>query len=180
MCGAFQMRSAGLLACWQRSVMMTSALSAVQCMPDCLRCWPITTLHPASTTPDPTDRPHWRNYLQRMRGVVLEVAQGRVELVFLDALEGVGAGGVADAVDVAVAGVLEAGGEPVVLAVQRRCGPPSTTSTKWPGTRPAGATGRQVLRPEEVVAEADPAASTVATNRAVASPTASGESSWTK
>ena len=49
--------------------------------------------------------------------VVLEVAQGRVQLVFLDAVEGVGAGGGADAVDVAVVEVLQAGGEPVVFAV---------------------------------------------------------------
>ena len=47
--------------------------------------------------------------------VVLEVAQGALELVFLDAFEGVGAGGPAEAIDVPVVEVLEPGGEPFVL-----------------------------------------------------------------
>src|ERR1017187_8597619 len=131
------MRSAGLLACWQRSVMMTSALSAVQCMAGLLEV--LADNHFASCFDDAgSDGQAALAELLAAHagGVVLEVAQGRVELVFLDALGGVGAGGVADAVDVAVAGVLEAGGEPVVLAVQRRGGPPCTTSTKW--ARPRG------------------------------------------
>jgi hypothetical protein len=49
-------------------------------------------------------------------GVVLEVAQGGVQLVFLDAFQGKDAGGLADAVDVAVVEVFEAGSEPLVLA----------------------------------------------------------------
>ena len=52
-------------------------------------------------------------------GVVPEVAQGGAELVFFDALEGVGAGGPADAVDVSVIEVPDAGSEPFVLAVQQ-------------------------------------------------------------
>jgi len=43
---------------------------------------------------------------------VLEVAERCVELVFLDAFEGAGAGGLADAVDIAVVQVAEPGGEP--------------------------------------------------------------------
>ncbi len=50
-------------------------------------------------------------------GVVLEVAERGADLVFLDAREGVFAGGGHDAVDVAVVEVFEAGGEPFVLAV---------------------------------------------------------------
>ena len=50
-------------------------------------------------------------------GVVLEVAEGRVELVFLGAHQGVDAGCGADAVDVAVVQVVQAGGEPVLALV---------------------------------------------------------------
>src|ERR1017187_9554845 len=49
--------------------------------------------------------------------VVLEVAESRVQRGFLHADEGIFPGGVADAVDVAVVEVLEAGGEPVVFLV---------------------------------------------------------------
>ena len=51
--------------------------------------------------------------------VVLEVAQRLVQPRFLDADEGVGAGGGADAVDVAVVQVLQAGGEPLLCAGRR-------------------------------------------------------------
>ena len=51
--------------------------------------------------------------------VGLEVVQGLVQLVFLDALQRVLAGGGDDAVDVAVAGVFQAGGEPFVLVVEQ-------------------------------------------------------------
>jgi hypothetical protein len=51
------------------------------------------------------------------RGVVLEVAQGLVQVVFLAANEGVRAGGGADAVDVAVVQVGHAGGGPVLFLV---------------------------------------------------------------
>src|SRR6516165_2975929 len=53
----------GLLASRQRRAMMASAPSVVQCMPDCLRRWPMTDLQSASTTPEPVNRPHWRNHL---------------------------------------------------------------------------------------------------------------------
>ena len=49
--------------------------------------------------------------------VVEEVAEFPLGLVFLDAFEGVLADGGLDAVDVAVVEVLQAGGEPLVLAV---------------------------------------------------------------
>ncbi|MGO9726836.1 MAG: hypothetical protein ACLPN6_16045 [Streptosporangiaceae bacterium] len=49
--------------------------------------------------------------------VVLEVAQGRIQLVFRDALEREDAGGLADPVDIAVVQVLQAGGEPFVFLV---------------------------------------------------------------
>ena len=52
-------------------------------------------------------------------GVVLEVAERGVELVFLDAFEGEEAGGLADAVDVAVIQVFHPCGEPFVRAVQQ-------------------------------------------------------------
>jgi len=52
-------------------------------------------------------------------GVVLEVAQGGVQLVLLDSGERELAGGRHDAVDVAVVEVLQPGGEPLVLAVQQ-------------------------------------------------------------
>jgi hypothetical protein len=45
-------------------------------------------------------------------GVVLEVAQGGVQLVFLDPFEREDAGLPADGVDVAVVQVLQAGGQP--------------------------------------------------------------------
>jgi Putative restriction endonuclease len=52
-----------------------------------------------------------------MRGrVVLEVPQRGVQLVLLDTGEGVGAGGGADAVDVAVVQVLEVGGVGVSIS----------------------------------------------------------------
>ena len=50
-----------LLAWAQRKVMIESAPLTVQCMPACLRRWPMTDLQPASTTPEPTNRPHRRN-----------------------------------------------------------------------------------------------------------------------
>jgi hypothetical protein len=40
---------------------MESAPLTVQCMPACLSLWPMTDLQPVSTTPKPTNRPHWRN-----------------------------------------------------------------------------------------------------------------------
>ena len=42
----FQIWSSGLLACWQRSVVIALAPATVQCMPDCLRRWPTTALQP--------------------------------------------------------------------------------------------------------------------------------------
>jgi hypothetical protein len=50
-------------------------------------------------------------------GVVLEVAQGGADLVFLHAFEGVLAGGPDDAVDVAVVEVFQPGGDPFFLPV---------------------------------------------------------------
>lgn len=41
----------------QRRAMILFAPRTVQCMPDCLRRWPITVRQPASTTPEPTNRP---------------------------------------------------------------------------------------------------------------------------
>src|SRR6266704_5712535 len=61
--GAYQIRSSGRLACWQRSVAMASAPTTVQRMPDSLRRCPMTALHPASTAPEPTNRPRERNQL---------------------------------------------------------------------------------------------------------------------
>ena len=61
MCGVLQMASQVLLASRQRRAMMASAPLTVQCMPDCLSLWPMTVLQLASTTPEPTKRPHWRN-----------------------------------------------------------------------------------------------------------------------
>jgi hypothetical protein len=52
-------------------------------------------------------------------GVVLEVAQGGVQLVFLHAFQGKDAGGGGDAVDVAVAEVRQAGGEPFFFPGRR-------------------------------------------------------------
>jgi hypothetical protein len=45
----------------------------------------------------------------RAGGVALEVAQGRVQLGLLDPFEGIDAGGAADALDVAVVEVVQAG-----------------------------------------------------------------------
>src|SRR5579864_5552467 len=64
----FQIWSSGLLACWQRSVVMAVAPATVQCMPDSLRRWPMTALQPDSTAPEPTNRPRERNHLWRIRG----------------------------------------------------------------------------------------------------------------
>ena len=52
-------------------------------------------------------------------GVVLEVAQGGVQLVFPGAGEGERAGGSHDAVGVAVVQVFQPGGEPLVFVVQQ-------------------------------------------------------------
>ena len=57
----FQIWSSGLLACWQRRVVMALAPATVQCMPDSLRRWPMTALQPDSTAPEPTNRPRERN-----------------------------------------------------------------------------------------------------------------------
>ena len=51
--------------------------------------------------------------------VVLEVAQRGVQFAFLDAGEGVSAGGLADAVDIAVVQILEPGGEPFLPCGRR-------------------------------------------------------------
>src|SRR6266508_107196 len=68
--GACQIWSSGRLARWQRSVAMASAPATVQRMPESLRRCPMTDLHPASTAPDPTNRPRERNHLYRMRGAL--------------------------------------------------------------------------------------------------------------
>jgi len=47
---------------------MALAPATVRCMPDNVRRWPMTALHPDSTTPEPANRPRERNHLQRMRG----------------------------------------------------------------------------------------------------------------
>jgi len=46
---------------WQhlRAIMALAPLT-VQCMPDSFKRWPITVLQPASTTPDPTNKPWLR------------------------------------------------------------------------------------------------------------------------
>jgi len=42
-----------------KAIMLFAPLT-VQCMPDCLSRCPITVRHPASTTPEPTNRPCFR------------------------------------------------------------------------------------------------------------------------
>src|SRR5512135_3172317 len=58
---AFQIWSSGLLACWQRRVVMALAPATVQCMPESLSRWPMTALQPASASPEPVSRPRERN-----------------------------------------------------------------------------------------------------------------------
>ena len=56
-----QIWSSGRLACSQRSAEMASAPATVHLMPDDFRRWPMTALQPASTTPEPVNRPRERN-----------------------------------------------------------------------------------------------------------------------
>ena len=58
--GRIQMCSQRLLASWHLRVRMPVAPGSVQRMPDNLSRWPITALQPASTVPDPTNRPRDR------------------------------------------------------------------------------------------------------------------------
>src|ERR1035441_996250 len=61
--GRCQISSQWLLASRQRRAMMASAPGTVQRIPDNFRRWPTTALQPASTTPEPTNRPRERNHL---------------------------------------------------------------------------------------------------------------------
>ena len=70
LCGAPQAASHWLLASRQRRAVMASAPAMVHLMPDIFRRCPMTALQPASTAPEPTDRPRERNHLQRMRGAL--------------------------------------------------------------------------------------------------------------
>ncbi len=50
----------------QRNAIMLLAFLTVQCIPDCLRRWPITARHPASITPEPINKPWLLNFLYRI------------------------------------------------------------------------------------------------------------------
>ena len=56
-----QNSSQRLLIWQQRSAIMALAPLTVQCIPDSFSRWPMTVLYPASTTPDPTNKPWLRN-----------------------------------------------------------------------------------------------------------------------
>jgi hypothetical protein len=100
---------------------MASAPLTVQCLPACL----LESLADdgfAAGLDDPGagEQPALAEpVVAHAGGVVLEVAEGGVQLVLLDAGEGERAGGGRDAVDVAVAGVFQPGGEPFVFVVQQ-------------------------------------------------------------
>src|SRR5216683_931726 len=111
-----QMASQVLLASRQRRAMMASAPAVVQVHAGLLEvlaglaaCLDDAGADEQAALAEPV--------VAHAGGVVLEVAQGGVELVFLDAFEGKDAGGLADAVDVAVVEVFHPGGEPFVFAV---------------------------------------------------------------
>jgi hypothetical protein len=57
----------------------------VRCIPDGRRCWPMTVSQLASTTPEPTNKAALAETTEQLvvhaGGVVLEVAQGRFQLV---------------------------------------------------------------------------------------------------
>lgn len=61
--GRCQIWLSGMLACSQRRAVMASAPRMVQCCPASLSRWPMTALHPDSTTPEPANRPRERNHL---------------------------------------------------------------------------------------------------------------------
>src|SRR5260221_4429656 len=112
------MASQVLLASRQRRAMMASAPLTVQCMPDCLRRWPTMVLQLAFDDAGADEEAALAEpVVAHAGGVVLEVAQGGVDLVFLHAFEGVLAGRGDDAVDVAVVEVLQPGGEPFLFPV---------------------------------------------------------------
>jgi hypothetical protein len=106
-----QMASQVLLASLQRRAMMASALLTVQCMPDCLRRWPMRDMQLTSMTREPTNRPSGGPVVAYAAGVVLEVAE-RCRSRLSSRLRGVLTARVDDPVDVAVVEVLQPGSEP--------------------------------------------------------------------
>src|SRR5450755_2158134 len=65
--GCCQISSQRPLACWQRRVRMPVAPGWDQCMPESFRRCPTIALHPASTTPEPTNMPRERKRAYAIR-----------------------------------------------------------------------------------------------------------------